>query len=712
MQPGRQYLRERWTTKTRTKNRARAVLLIMCVTALSGVASVEANEDSGAIVQTTERCRIVAYSVSPDGRQIAETRSCMISGIHMEDIAIRDLRRLSEPERVVFSSADLSSVRWIGAGEIAFVRTGQVSRVLTEDVAARKSHVVATYHRDVEIDGWSAQQKLMILSRDRAWRWNGRVSVRLHDSMSTLGLIAPQWARSSTETVTLLRIQGRTKADSVSIAPVMSHFSTLPQFQWRHRQLIGLVQSASSYRTRMFDMLTGRRVDRSVPLFDMDAFAVSRNGRIAVSSNHIWRSRPKATAGWGGSQRVYVIRRTGDVRNLSAFSNGEYLIDISGLWWAGNGDLIAQVMGSSERGGPLHWWLEEVDSRNDRLIRRFAWPGGDLGAIGNRCEFDRNRTVGVCVAQTLVSPPELVVFNVKTGAMHNIAEMNPAQQRLLVSFKDIIIRNRFGEVSTAYLAAPKDASTRPVPLAVMAYGFTQAYSKNAQWITSYPVAKLVRAGIAVCMVNWAHVPGLRADGFKDEMLAMRSDVSTLESAVAAVRQSGLNVSRAMILGWSFGGMFAARVIEHDPTFVAAQIGDPAEWDVTGYALGNEQWRVMSKWGMGGPPVGGTVANYVKLDPVGGGARPLGPVLLEFVSRHPAVGQLIQEWRGIGAKLEVFAYRRSVHWLNIPAEGRVSRKRNLYWAKLNLFGPGSVTKSELRSVGLTVPKNGWWNRKSR
>lgn len=687
----------------------RAMVMSLCVV-VSGVANAGPRAGNRQESLMSMGCRIVDYTVSPDGAHLAETISCGESKAPSEGIVIVNLDARKTRARVVFSGAAISDVRWLGVRTIGFVTQRKEFSVVTENIATRQCRTVARLRGAVAIDGWSARRKGLVLSHGTVWGWDGRVSVRLRDNMSTLGLILPRWARPASERITLLRLTKGLASRGVRTKPAMSQFSTLPQFAWKHGELIALVQSEASYRSRIFDIMTGQRIDRNVPLFNIGLMAVSAQGDIAVTSTHSWKHRPKATAGWGGSQHIFVVTRDGGLRRVRMFSRGEYLLDVSGLWWAGDNDLIAQVMGSSVAGGPLHWWLEEVDWRNDRLVRRVTWPGGDLGGTQSRCQFDRSRGTGVCVAQSLVSPPELVEVDMNTGGIRKLEQMNPAQKRLTVSFRDVAIRNRFGNVSTAYLAVPKHARMHAVPLAVMAYGFTRAYSRNAQWITSYPVARLVHSGIAVCLVNWAHVAGLRADGFKDEMRAMHGDVSTLENVVPAVREAGVNVSRAMIFGWSFGGLFAAHVIEHDPTFVAAQIGDPAEWDVAGYALGNEQWRVMSKWGMGGPPVGSNAANYLRLDPVGTGAPPTGPVLVEFVSRHPAVGQLIQEWRGVGAKLEVFAYRRSVHWLNISAEARISRARNLYWAKLNLLGPGSVTVAELRSVGLTIPQNGWWDGK--
>jgi pimeloyl-ACP methyl ester carboxylesterase len=166
----------------------------------------------------------------------------------------------------------------------------------------------------------------------------------------------------------------------------------------------------------------------------------------------------------------------------------------------------------------------------------------------------------------------------------------------------------------------------------------------------------------------------------------------------------------MVMGWSFGGLFAAHAIQTLPEYVAAQVGDPAAYNVTAYGLYDEFWRTVSRWSFGGPPVGRYIQHYVFVDPAGDGKPAQGPILLEFVSRNPDAGQFIEEWRAVGTQVEAFAYRRSVHWLNVPAEARISRLRNLYWAKLNLFGPQAVTPAQLHSVGLTVPAQGWWTAK--
>ncbi len=655
--------------------------------------------------------KIISYAISPNGSALAEIVDACGGHGTSSQIIVRRLWDSHGVERVEYSGHALSQIVWMNNRRLLFVRNGVESLVEELDVASRSQEVVLKSRHAISIRGWDARHRRLMISYQRVWRWGRRVSVRVRDSMSTLQFIEPWWARVPHTVVRMYRLRRKLRAGQTRIHLSMRRFVSSPVLAWRSGTPIAVVPSVASFRTRLFNIMTGRRIDPALPLYNLGALAVSESGRLAVASTRLWKSRPHPIAGWDGSRAVYIVRRDGGVRKVAALSAGQYLIAVTGLWWVNHDVLIAQVMGSRGVSGPDRWWLEEVNWRTDRVVRRYEWPGGDLGGYGEGCKFDAERTLAICVAQTLTEPPVLVAVDLRDGAMRSLARIDPEQRALKFGFRAVRIRNRFGDVSTAFLALPKGGRERTVPLVVMAYGFTEAYSRDAQWITSYPIARLVHAGIGVCLVNWAHIPGLRSRGFPSERRVMDGAISTLESALPAVRAEGVRVSRAMIMGWSFGGLFAAHVIEVDPAYVAAQIGDPANWNSTEFSLGNSLWRTVSRWGFGGPPVRHFIMNYVDMDPAGSGLPPHGPVLVEFVSRNPAAGQLLEEWRAAGAELESFVYRHSFHWLNVPAEARISRLRNFYWAKLNLLGPQSVTSAQLRSVGLSVPAKGWWTARA-
>jgi hypothetical protein len=622
-------------------------------------------------------------------------------------IVVRQLLHIQDIVRVVKPSSSVSDIKWLTNNRIAYVEYGTSARVIEADVLTGQMATILWSRRKLMLGAWNPSARLLAYSYAVGWKWRGRASVKMNDAYSTMHYIEPRWARQTVTHIAVMKLGKSIGAPARSVPLKMSEFLIPPELVWKAGQLLAVVQSMVTFRSRIFDVVTGARVHSGLPLFNIEAMAISQSGRIAVVSTRIWRNRRKPMAGWNGTKRVYVLDHANGVREISAVSRRDYLIAITGLKWVGKNKLLIQMMGSRGLGGPDRWWLEEVNWRTDRVLTTFRWRRGDLGGIGIPCSFDEGGNVGVCVAQTMDVPPELVRIVPARHSMVPIAPMSPNEQRLNLKFQPIKIENRFHDVSTGFLVLPANAKTQPVPLAVMAYGFTEAYSKDAQWISSYPVARMVQSGIAVCMVTWAHIRGFKSNRLTGELRAMEGDVSTLESVPREVRRRGVSISRAMVMGWSFGGLFAAHVIETDPEYVAAQVGDPADWTIAGYALGNEHWRNVSQWGLGGPPIDGNIKNYVAMDPVGSGMRPKGPILLEFVSQNPAVGQLFEEWRAVGANVEAFVYRHSVHWLNVPAEARVSRLRNLYWAKLNLLGPKAVTAQQLHSVGLEMPKSGWW-----
>lgn len=633
-------------------------------------------------------------------------------GNHATDrVVLSPLGKRARQGRTVFVGHVTSAVKWLTNARIAFVTVDSHYELVEEDIQDGRWVTLLRARHAIQIGDWDAHRRLLEYAYVTRWTWQGRASVRMTDAMTTLELIAPKWTRAPVTHLRVIHVGTRMDGAVRAVSLRRSKFASPPMVGWRGGDLIGLVTSLKSDRTKIIDLRRDRRLYRDMPLFRLEGLAIAQPGRLAVISTRYWTQRPKPMCGCNGSLNVYLLGNGASTRELTAFSSGSYLAGISHLWWVGGHDLIAQVMGSRGNGGADRWWLEEVNWSTNRRVRSFRWPHGDLGGFGYPCRMDARRTVAICVAQTLRDPPELVEVNLRTGAMRALRKLQPRQRSLNFQFTKIRIRNRFGYVSTGFLALPNGARRHRIPLAVMAYGFTEAYSRDAQWITSYPVARLVHAGIAVLLLNWADIRGLQAGPFAIQQRLLNSAVSTFAHAITAVRAHGVRVSRAMVMGWSFGGLYAAHAIQSLSGYVAAQVGDPADWNVTEYALGNVMWRTVSKWGFGGPPVEPYIRHYVDMDPVGDGKPAHGPILFEFVSRNPAAGQFLEEWRAVGTDVQAFAYHRSVHALTVPAEARVSRLRNLYWAKLNLLGPHSVTRAELLSVGLTVPAHGWWMKRT-
>jgi hypothetical protein len=323
--------------------------------------------------------------------------------------------------------------------------------------------------------------------------------------------------------------------------------------------------------------------------------------------------------------------------------------------------------------------------------------------------MDSSTSAAVCLAQTLTTSARLVKFNLTDGRAEPLDGLWNPVETIGTRFKEIFIRNRYGQVSDGFLALPRSDKSRreaaniTYPLAVMLYGFDRSFAKNGQWIKAYPVDRLVRAGIAVLLLNLPEEFNWRmGDSSTVRFELLSAPLSTVLMAPVAVRALGARIGKVMVLGWSWGGLLAAHAVEKSCEFVAAEIGDPPAWNEAEFALGNASWRYWNNWYFGGPPNDKYIGNYLTFDPMHSGAPPNSPILFEFVSRNLSAGQYLEEWRAAGAYVEAFGYHRSEHYLNVSAEASMSRERNLAWAKINLLGASSVSGRTLVRLGLSVP----------
>jgi hypothetical protein len=647
---------------------------------------------------------VMSYALSPDGTKLAEVERNGSSSHRIECIAIRDTGR--DKVSVVFKGRGIGSVLWRNARTILFSQYGSVNEIRWENIRSRARGILLQSKHPIDFSGYDRRRGLLAYSYAVPWRWHGRNSVRVKGGMTTLELISPSWARwpvvERVGAVRLVRESRGLKAKKIPLS--ISRFKLAPQLIWNQGRLLGLVSSLHSVRTKIYNLESGARIQRDIPLFRIDSMFASPRGQLLLFSNRIEPNRgSRSRCGCVGSLKAFLLHPRGGLREASALTDRRFIRNVGGVWFSGRDHVFIDSLGFQRPGGVTRWRIDEVDTKTDVLVKVFRWPHGDLGGYGGACQFDADRTRAVCIAQTLREPPRLVEINLDSGEMTSLGKLDPREQVLNFRFIPVKVPSSFGTYSTGFLAVPSGSAGRSVPLAVMAYGFSESYSRYAQWITSYPVARLVHAGIAVMLLNWANIDDRGFGNFTASKRAQESALSTFAHAIPAAESAGVKVSRAMVMGWSFGGMFAADAIEQLHRYVAAEVGDPADYNVTEFALGGSLWRRESSIFFGGAPVGRNVARYQYFDPAGSGRPANGPVLLEFVSRNPDAGQLLEEWKATGTTVEAFAYRRSVHWLSVPAEARISRKRNLYWAELNLLGPSAVSRAQLNSVGLTIPK---------
>lgn len=672
--------------------------------------------------------RVRAFALSPDGRHVAElwrssvprcpaglptsTAACAFRSAHAasvrgcpsERVVLGTIGILPVKVRTLLTGSGISQLRWVDGSRIAFVHGKGGRRLELADIRTKGVTDAVTAPGGIHsyVVSPTGRRVAYIYSVARPPLPPDWVSMRVPDGSGTASLIIPGMFHYTTQVVRTAWLVKHGHTGTVHTRPYKTH-ALIRQLAWLRRRgdtpravvLRDANLHDTEFKRSLIDLATGATIIGHESILRV---AESPSGLLAVLS--VGPPRAKVL----GRMRLYVRDSRHRMHRVAVPAGGPTWG--THFWWRGNRLIWVEVANTDSPTRPVNLRqpfdrrLVEIDWRHDRVVRSIGWPNGNLAD----CQMNRGRSVAVCLAQTLTASAKLVRVDLRSGRMAVLKSLSNPTRRLGISFRDLRVRNKFGRWSTSFLAVPHGKTVSgKVPLAILMYDFGRAFAKGGQWIHAYPVARLVHSGIAVLLLNFPQALPLRTG---DPQVArfdnLEDPLATLDNAPAAVRSAGVNVGKVVIMGWSWGGLIAAHAIENSCRFVAAQTGDPADWNITAYALGDAWSRYDMDDTLGGPPEGRSLGNYLAFDPMRSGLPPKGPIMLEYMVNNLPVGQYLAEWRAAGAYVEAFAYHHSVHWLNIPAEAKISQERNLAWAKLNLLGPRSVSPAALRRLDLTVP----------
>lgn len=642
-------------------------------------------------------------TLSPSGRAIAELVDSVPSGCGSQQIIVEPVNEEGTRSEIITAGATVQQIEWANEETIAYVTGRDQNRLMFENIHTLHSWSVISapspiVQYAISPTGQSVEYAYKVLGAKPDY-----VSLRITDSRGVLADVFPPWAIyygwSYFVNVANIGTLGGNVGRNILLRPYVSRLPVLRLMWLSHpARAVVLVESskASPWERSVVDVSTGIRIVDGAHFPYVSTIAESSDGDLVVASRG---NSPDEFLSFA-PLHIYLVDGAQRVQRISGFQPA----DIQRMWLSGRALLWAQVEEEDYPGGPHDLYLVQFDLVKDRVVRKIGWPGGSL----EQCEMDRQRKSALCVAKSLTQSSRVVTVDLKSGGITMLPIRAEHTHTLQGTFKEIGVRNGFGEWSTGFLAVPKHSGAGSgtkgaVPLVIMLYDFHRVFARDGQWVGAYPVEKLVQSGIGVLLLNFTNPRVWQRGDVKAARLRMlEGPLSTVESAPQAVEASGVKVGKVMVMGWSWGGFIAAHAIENSCKFVAAVVGDPARWDSTAYALENSQYRGFLELLFGGPPDDRYMANYLAFDPAHSGRPPKGPVMLEIVGSNVEAGQYFEEWKGVGAYMEAFAYHHSVHFLNVPAEARLARARNLAWAKVNLLGRGSVPVGTLRTLGLSVP----------
>ncbi len=375
----------------------------------------------------------------------------------------------------------------------------------------------------------------------------------------------------------------------------------------------------------------------------------------------------------------YILNLDGEA--AQAVKVSQPLRYLSTSWWDGDG----------------HKLLFEYEDRSRSSLYRISLTGGDPVPVLGGAEhfssfhFDRERRRAACLRQAFTLPPEIALVDVNTGEYQVLTDLNPQFREIqLTEGRELRWTNRYGHAANGFLMLPP--VRRPgsrAPLLVILYHFSNKFTTQAQWITSYPAQSFAAAGFAVLLMNYPYELGWEHGDFKGAALSQAyNPLASIEKAVEMLVEQGIaDPERTGIMGWSFGAWLVEFAISHSDLFQAASAGEgglnnAGQYWVTGSAV----MRYYLDTFFGGPPLGETYGNYQEISPALNAHRIRVPLLREY---GPDVGvqslELLAMLRRLGKPVEQVIYPNAPHVLERPSQRIASMERNLDWFHFWLQG---------------------------
>jgi len=296
------------------------------------------------------------------------------------------------------------------------------------------------------------------------------------------------------------------------------------------------------------------------------------------------------------------------------------------------------------------------------------------------------------VRQDLTVPPEIARIDMASGRVMTLTNLNPVFRSVeLAGGIQRSWTNRFGHTSNGFLFLPRSfqPGAERLPLIVIQYEFSNKFTTQAQWMTSYPVQHFVQAGFAVLLHNYPREIGWTPGDFKGAAFSQaQNPLASLEIAVTQlIAEKIVDPQRVGIAGWSFGSYLAELALTQTNLFQAGSAGEG------GLNNAGQYWVTGSK-GMqdyldaffGGPPFGPAYANYLQIAPALNVHKLNAPLLREYGTDVGVQSlEFFMAARRMGKTVEQIIYPGAPHIFDLPSHRLASMRRNLDWFRFWLQG---------------------------
>ncbi|WP_162314146.1 prolyl oligopeptidase family serine peptidase [Pseudoxanthomonas yeongjuensis] len=398
-----------------------------------------------------------------------------------------------------------------------------------------------------------------------------------------------------------------------------------------------------------------------------------------------------ATTGFGGDRKLIETLKDGSVVEYgrAGFRLGDPRA--SGTWISPAGDVA--LLGTR--------YYDDTRYGLVRVMKSGAVEEVPVAGSLTNCSVNRAFTAGVCVRQSMISPPELVRLDPRKGGATSIVGLAPSYATIRpLRVAPRTWTNRNGYKANGYLVYPRDYEKgRKYPAILVTHGSDadqRFVDAGFQW--DYPVQVWAERGYVVIAMNesavsdsaelgaayaqWGGAPGpLPMERVQD--LIWINTVSSFEDAVKDLDKEGLvDASRVGIAGYSAGSQMVNVAMTRSKAFRAASSGDGGYLEPSGYFSNSASYRPV----FGGSPYDpAAVPLYRRLSPTFRAAQAAGPVLQQVASGHASQLGFHVSLRDAGVPSELVYYPNESHLFHQPRNRLTAMQENIEWFDYWLLG---------------------------
>lgn len=385
-----------------------------------------------------------------------------------------------------------------------------------------------------------------------------------------------------------------------------------------------------------------------------------------------------------------VDPRTGDVsqilRTLPVWSQNPIL-----FWKSSTSPLLARSGKDA-----FTWMMREAatwveQSRFSPVVEGF---GVRPSATSSGSTVASNGEVVVGVAETTMSPPEILRYDVRLERSVLLSDLNPEYKNIaLGEVEPVQWRSSLGSDCSGYLIKPVGYSRgKKYPLVIMAKGWTDGFLSDTRFQTAFPPQPLANDGFAVLLVNMP-TGGSEPKEYPSSTAEALNWVAMIESGMALLSDRGLiDKDNVGIIGFSRTSWNVDFMITHaDIPFKAASSADSGLYNYGSYWYDNNKDSMeSSEQAMGGPPYGESFKSWIKYSPAFNAQNVRVPLLMEYCG-YGVLSQPLSALEFFVAlsrqrkPVELYFYPNGEHMLDTPWERVASLQRNVDWFRFWMQG---------------------------